>query len=67
MNSFTVTIDRTLPEIQDAYNLHFNLPKDNRTRKSELNKLISELAQIEIDKINVDRHDDASMDIHENN
>ncbi len=61
-NSFTVTLDLTLIELQDAYRKHFNLPSDAKVIKSDIGKMISELAAIEIDKLNIDREDDGQLD-----
>ncbi len=61
-NSFTVTIDRTLTELQDAYRKHFNLPPDHKIIKSEIGKLVSALAEPQIDLLNINREDDGHLD-----
>ena len=61
-NSFTITIDRTLPELQDAYRKHFNLPHDAKIIKSDIGKLVSQLAEPEIDRLNINREDEGLLD-----
>lgn len=61
-NSFTITIDKTLEEIQDAYRTHFKIPTETKVIKRDLNKLLSELCENGIDVLNEGREDDAELD-----
>lgn len=61
-NSFTVTIDKTLEEIQDAYRTHFKIPPETKVIKRDLNKLLSELCEKGIDILNEGREDSGELD-----
>lgn len=66
MNSFTVTIDRTLIELEDAYRKHFNLPFDQKIIKSDIGKMVSQLAEVDIDLLNDSNEDDGSIEYRNN-
>ncbi len=62
MNSFTVTIDRTLDELTDAYRSFYGLKKDEKVIKRDIGKLIAALVEADIDAITSTIEDDASID-----
>jgi hypothetical protein len=61
-NSFTVTLDRTLDELTDAYRKHFKLPPETKVIKRDIHKLISAISEEAIDNMGLDGNDDGELD-----